>query len=453
MPVRRKSLKPDDNMEIVIKNGVLLIKTSDRKTVFPTIITHPNLDFDNATAIFVLDFYEIKYREVKFKSSGEDGLVDGKTAIEWLQNGCILMDVGGNEEPEKLKERLIHFDHSHNLLNEDKCATTICLDLVKRDMEVKPDELLIKLVNFVRENDLRGGREFLDLAHVCKISLEKLKDDEKLFYMKKLLNAYISNNGKPNSELFCEIFAEFARSKKKIPQKLLNYSEEVQKEKTQNIPDLARCTSPETADIIRMVLEETYLSQMEYKEAQKLYQRAKKISLKGNILLVPLESDNPHSHRAALGSGADIIPVKRGNGHVQIYTQDNTKGINLEDIVVVIRAEEAIINGDPLPKLANLRKDGIFGVWYYFKEAGMFMNGSSTARGQKPTKIDFEKIVQMIIAVQNGYMPYCKGGEYPCSEKCDLHSLNFKICEKHRAGVSPAKNNGRQRKGEILVFA
>ncbi len=127
-------------------------------------------------------------------------------------------------------------------------------------------------------------------------------------------------------------------------------------------------------------------------------------------------------------------------------------GINLEDIVVAIRAEETYLNGDQLPNLADLRSNGIFGVWFWLKVGGMLMNGSSTAKAQKPTKISFEEIVQIIVMIQDGHMPYCRG-KYPCSEKCDLHSLNFKICEKHRAGVSPAKNNGRQRKGEILVFA
>ncbi len=453
MSIARRNLKSDNRRrEIVIENGILKIRDSDGNTVFPTMIAHPNPDLDVAATIFMLDLHEIKYGKVEFKSNGEDGLVEGKTAKEHLDDDLILVDVGGNEEPEESEGRLIHLDHSHDSSNKDKCATTICLNLVKRDTEAKPDELLIKLVNFVRRNDLQGGRQFLDLANVCKVALEKLEDNYKLFYMKKLLNAYIGNNGKPKTELFCEIFAEFAKDKKKIPQKLLNYLEEVQKGKTQNIPDLVRCTNPETLDIVRLILEETYLSQMEYKEAQKLYQKAKKISLKGNILLVHLETDNPQFHRAALGNEADIIAVKRSNGHVQIYTQNNTKGINLEDIVVAIRAEETYLNGNQLPNLADLRSNGIFGVWFWLKVGGMLMNGSSTAKAQKPTKISFEEIVQIIVMIQDGYMPYCRG-KYPCSEKCDLHSLNFKICEKHRAGVSPAKNNGRQRKGEILVFA
>lgn len=433
MPVKRRDLKSDnDNRGIVIENGALGIKSQSGKVTFPTMIAHPNPDLDVATTFFILDLYKIKYGEIKFKSNSKNGLVKGKVAEEWLKDGYILVDVGGNGKLEEVEGRLIHIDHSHNPSNKDRCAATICLDLVKRDTEVKPDELLIKLVNFVKKNDLRGGRGFLDLADICKVALEKLEDRDKLSYIEVLLNAYINNNGEPGTELFCKIFAEFAKDKKKIPQKLLDYLRRVQKEKTQNIPDLVRVTNPETADIVRLVLEETYLSQMEYLEAKTLCQKTKGVVLANGILLVSLETDNPQFHRAALGNGADIIAVKRSNGHVQIFTQEKTKGINLEDIVVAIRAEEAYANGDPLPDLVDLRKDEIFGVWYWLKVGGMFMNGSSTAKAQRPTKIDFKEIVQIIIEVQDGYMPYCKG-KYSCSKKCNLYLLNFAICRNYRA--------------------
>ena len=452
MSVERRNLK-DDKREIVIENGALEIKNQDGKTVFPTptIITHPNPDLDVVATFFIFDLYKIKYGEIEFKSNGENGLVEGKTAEEWLRDGCILVDVGGNEEPEESGERLIHLDHSHDSSNKDKCATTICLNLIRQDAGAEPDELLIKLVNFVRRNDLQGGRGFLDLANICKVALEKLENRDKLSYMEVLLNAYISNNGEPGTELFCEIFTEFAKDKKKIPQKLLDYLNRVQKGETRNIPDLVRVTKPETRDLVRLILEETYLSQIEYQEAKMLYQRAKKTVLKGKILLVSSKTDNPQFHRAALGNGADIIAVGRSNGHVQIFTQKKTRGKNLEDIVVAIRAEEAYINRDPLPDLADLRKDGIFGVWYYFKVAGMFMNGSLTAEDQRKTKIGLGGTEQIIIEVQNGHMPYCKGGKYSCSKECDLYPLSFANCRRHRAEESTL-NNEQARKGEVPIL-
>ena len=445
---RRRNLKVDDNKEIVIENGILKIRDSEGNTVFPTMIAHPNPDLDVAATFFVLDLCKIKYGEIEFKSNGEDGLVERKTAEEWLRDGYILVDVGGNGEPEKVEGRLKHLDHSHDPSNRDTCATTSCLDLIRRDMEVELDELLIKLVNFVKKNDLRGGRSFLDLADICKVALAKLEDHEKLLYMKALLNAYINNKGEPNSELFCEIFAEFAKGKKEIPQKLLNYLERVQEGETSNVPDLVRITNPEIASHVRLILEETYLSQMEYREAEMLCWGIKEVILVGGISLVSLETDNPQFHRAALSNGADIIAVKRSNGHVQIYTRKSKKGINLEDIVVAIRAEEACVNEDQLPNLADLRRDEAFGVWYYFKEGGMLMNGSSTANAQRKTKLDFrKKVVPTIVAVQNGYMPYCKG-RYPCSKECDLHLLNFAHCRRYRATVE----NKRSRKGETLIL-
>ncbi|MCK5123382.1 MAG: hypothetical protein KAQ87_04535 [Candidatus Pacebacteria bacterium] len=449
MSIRRRNLHDNNKREIVIENGILKIRDLDGNTVFPTMIAHPNPDSDVAATFFALDLYKIKYGEVEFKSNSENGLVEEKTAEEWLRDGYILVDVGGNGEPEKVGGRLIHLDHSHDLSNKDTCATTICLDLIKRDMEAKPDELLIKLVNFVRRNDLRGGRGFLDFADICKVALAKLEDHEKLLYMKALLNAYINNKGEPNSELFCEIFAEFAEGKKNIPQKLLDYLKMVQEGKTQNIPDLVRVTNPEAASLVRLILEETYLSQMEYREAEMLCRRIKEVILVGGISLVSLETDNPQFHRAALSNGADIIAVKRSNGHVQIYTRKSKKGINLEDIVVAIRAEEACANGDQLPNLADLRRDGAFGVWYYFKAGGMLMNGSSTANAQRKTKLGFKKkVAPTIVAVQNGYMPYCKG-RYPCSKECDLYLLNFANCRRYRA---TAENKG-SRKGETLILA
>ena len=446
MSIAKRNLN-DDKTEIVIENRILKIRHSSGKIVFPTMVTHPNPDLDVATTFFMLDLYKIKYGEIEFKSNGENGLVEGKTAKEWLRDGYILVDVGGNGKPEVVDGRLIHLDHSHNPSNKNKCATTICLDLIRQDAGAKPDELLIKLVNFVRKNDLRGGRGFLDLADICKVALTKLEDHEKLLYMKALLNAYINNSGEPNPELFCEIFVEFAKGKKNIPQKLLDYLERVQKGETQNIPDLVRATNPETSDIVRMVLEETYLSQMEYREAKTLYREAKKTVLANEISLVSLETDNPHFHRVALGSGADVIAVKRSSGHVQIFTQKNARGVNLEDIVVAIRAEEAYLNGDHLPDLADLRSDGIFGVWFWLKVGGIFMNGSSTAKAQKPTKISFDEIVQIIVMIQDGYMPYCKG-KYSCSKKCDLYPLNFANCRRYR---TTTENKG-SRKGEVPIL-
>ncbi len=439
---------------IVIEEGKLGIKDGNKFMPAKGIIMHEKPDIDCAASKWLFELFGISTGKIHFKSAGEDGLVEGKTLEQWLDEGWVLVDIGGNATKRPDPNTVTHLDHHPQSYYPNDCAATLCLKLISPKIE---DPILIKIINFVRARDITSSQQFLDLAHVAKIFANKLPSSETMQYVVSGLNAFYQRSvagKKPDKKLFLEIFNEFAKDKPEIPELMLRYQEKAAEGKTQNILDILSITSWKTQDLVRFVLEETYNDQMGYRKAEKLFDTTKKIPLSANKFLVYQETGNHQFQKVALKNGATIIVLKNKKGQVQIFTQ-KTDNVNIEDIAAALRFEEKSHDGTKeVLNFAELRKDGISSFapnWYLFKKGGMLLNGSSTTPNQKPTALESSLIIDIIQKARSDYMPYCKGGRKSCGgEKCKIYGWGLDRCQKARRLNIPSKFN---RKKEIVPNA
>lgn len=233
-----------------------------------------------------------------------------------------------------------------------------------------------------------------------------------------------------------QTFKEFAKDKKEIPKLLERYRENIAAGKADNIPDILSVTSTETRDFVRFILEEAYDDQMEFRQAERIFDASTKIRLNDRNFLVACDTDNRQFQKVALRNGAAVIIVRNGKKQVQIFTQKNA-GINISDIAAAIRYEELRKGGlQETVNFAELHKDGtseLIPIWHFFKTGGMLLNGSHTTPNQKPTMLSLEEISDIIVAVQTSYMPLCKGGRYDCTgKKCLIYNWGQERCQKLR---------------------
>lgn len=441
-------------MKIKIKNNVLGIEDKGNFTPVKGVITHKSPDIDALVPPWMFKYQRIQIGQVYFKSAGEGGLIEGKTPQEWLKEGFILIDVGAGESKRPEDEEIKHFDHHPATYYPDQCSTSLVFEFIasKINMTDGDKERLEKLVNFVRSRDLRGGQQFLDLAHICKILAIKIPAEELYQYISEALTVYIDNQEKqPNVNLFEKIFNEFANGKK-LPLLLKRYWKNFLEGKTQNIPDVLRITSPKTKDFIRLVLEEAFFDQTEFENAGEIFQKTKKIPLNADKFMAVAETDNNQFFKVALREGAILVVVKNSKGHVQIFTQKKD-GVNIADIAAAIRYEEARLSGNKeLVNFEALHRDGTSEIaknWYLFKHGGMLLNGSSTTPDQKPTGLGLEKITETIQIAHSSYMPLCKGGQYECSINCNLYGWGLERCQRRQR-----RNNKERtvRRGETPIL-
>lgn len=412
-------------MKIVIKNGELGIEHEGKFTPAKGLIGHVRPDLDLLAAVWLLEYFEIKVERKMFKSAGAGGLLENKTANQWLKEGWILIDVGGENE-ECDPENLTHLDHDHSFGNH-KCATSIVFELICSSIEVSEEEerRLEKLVGFVTSTDLKGGQQFFDLSHVCKILNLKVTPEKLYKRISAALTVYLENSGKkPDNDLLLKLFYEIAEEKKiththQLSDQMRKYFERVESGTTQNVPDLLRITDKRTMSLVRAVLKEEFEKQAKFKEAgyeiEKAMQNKEGIAQisqldgnGGNKFLITAQTDNTEFQKAALHKGASIIAIKNSKGQIQIFTQKRD-GVNLAEIAAEIRLEELkeqSKNGHSPPsvEIDDLYNDGTIGTvpnWHLFLQGGMFLNGSHTAPDQIPTILSLDKIVELIVKTYN----------------------------------------------------
>ncbi len=113
-----------------------------------------------------------------------------------------------------------------------------------------------------------------------------------------------------------------------------------------------------------------------------------------------IESDNRRMidvFRRPSAGGCEILVQRNSKGQVSIFT-DKKARLNLDVLAQMIRfAENALAQGS-LKSWSGLAKDGLVeGIeqWYYFREAGSLMNGSTTNPQAKPTRLTFEHFVEI----------------------------------------------------------
>ncbi len=444
-------------MKIKIAGNVLGIEQEGKFTPAKGVITHERPDLDALVPLWMFRYLGIKIGEIQFKSSGENGLVEGKTPNEWLKEGFVLIDVGAGESKRPDGE-VKHFDHHPATYYPDQCSTSLVFEFIASKINItdRDKERLEKLVNFVKNRDLRGGQQFLDLAHICKILAVKIPPKELYQYVSEALTVYIDNQ-EPDAKLFEKTFNEFANGKK-LPLLLKRYWKNFSENKTQNIPDVLRITDLKTKNFVRFVLEEAFFDQTEFGSAEELFQKAKKVPLNGDKFMAIVETDNNQFLKVALREKATLVVVKNSKGHVQIFTQKKD-GVDVADIAAAIRYEEARISGNKeLVNFEILHRDGTSEIaknWHLFKQGGMLLNGSLTTPDQKPSALNLEKITEIIQKAYGSYMPLCKGGWHECSMNCNLYGWGLDRCHGKRRQESSDRmrlNGMKARKGETPIL-
>jgi hypothetical protein len=125
------------------------------------------------------------------------------------------------------------------------------------------------------------------------------------------------------------------------------------------------------------------------------------------LLLAAIESDNAQMGkwvRTLYGNGSiriDILVLrKKSTGHTQIFT-DKRSNVSLDDAARLIRIHEQIRLENRLSTVHwdELIKEGqVAGArrWHYFRQAGMFLNGTFTSPNTLPTPLSLTELCTYI---------------------------------------------------------
>ena len=407
----------ENNPRIVIatdeKGKYLGIETNGITIPAKGVCGHEGLDVDCATAILLMKRYGINIGRVVFKSSGENSLVENKTAIEWLKRGWVLVDIGGAGE-NCSPDNLTHLDHNHGK-ESNECATSIVWRLISSHIKVSEEERerIVKLIKYIKRVDLNGGQQFFDLSHICKdLNVKRETPETILKKISSALTVYIERPiDKLNTELFeklvLEIFEEKGVDYETLEGPIKRYLKNVEDGKTQNIPDILRMTSMSTKSLIRSIIQSEIVRQKNFQQDLLEIKRAIRggnssviyKKLKRGKFLLAAETDSTEFKSAALQAGATIIVKMNSSGQFQIFTQKRDK-VNIAEIVEALRIEEHFLrNGETLQlSRAYLQQEGTIpevSNLFFFMKGGMLLNGSNTANDQPSSVIPFERNVEL----------------------------------------------------------
>lgn len=393
-----------------IECGILGVRMTGKFYPASGMATHTIPDIDALGPKIISNFLNIETGKLLFKTA-INGLVEGKTAEQWMSNDkIVLVDIGGGE-----------IDHHPAGKYPGKCATSLFYEIVPKD---KKNDKLDKFVEFVIDRDTRATAQPFDFATMCKI-LTANNDNAAVYrYMQDAFLAFMNLSGKPNTELFLKIFEEFAKGKTNIPPVLEKYVKNIREGKYSNIPDLLTATCGETVDLVRLVMEEVYQNQLDFKQARKLFEKSPKIFW-GNSdrALTYIRTNNKQALRAGLNEGFSAIIIQNSSGNTGIYTQLNHREINTDDIYrALVEAEASVRDNRETAKK----------VWYNHTNAKQILNGSFTTPNPISTVLTLEEIADIIVTIckiNGGYLPYCRGGLLQCSEKCNFYWMRVSTCQ------------------------
>ncbi len=406
-------------MKIVIKNNILGIEHEGKFTPAEGLIGHVAPDIDLLTAIWLLKHFGIETGRMVFKSAKE-GLVEDKTPSQWLKEGWILVDVGGESE-KCTPDNLTHLDHDHFLGN-GRCSTSIVFELICSSMDVNQGEKekLEKLVRFVTSTDLKGGQQFFDLSHMCKILNLKVTPEKLYKRISMALTVYLESlDSKPNKKLLMDLFNEIIKERRidyrQVGGPMKKYFDRVSKDKAGNIPDLLRITDEKTRSLVRAILKEEIDKQVNFQKdsfevgeallGHKSPMRIYWLNKTRKKFMVTAHTDSTEFHKAALNKGASIVAKQNSKGQIQIFTQKRDR-VNIAKIAGRIRSEEfKIRNGEEFPLNPEiLLTDGTIDEvpnYHLFIQGGMFLNGSFTAEDQEPTILSLDRTAELIVEEYN----------------------------------------------------
>jgi len=135
--------------------------------------------------------------------------------------------------------------------------------------------------------------------------------------------------------------------------------------------------------------------------------------------LLVCKDPNPYTQKAARYLEADLIVCREETRNTQIFANTRVEGLNLSNIVRMIRALELGNSKTPI-QWSRLGEAGHYtGVewWYYFKKGEQLFNGNIT-HSAPPTSICLQEIINVL--------------------ECAFHPKHFKRwCEEH--GINPRR--------------
>lgn len=303
-------------------------------TRFHTIATHENTDIDEFVGIWLLRkfgedrFPGVKDAKVVFRRLASE-IPDGRSAEQFERDGVLLIGIGGGR-----------FDEHPSADNERKdgeCAAT----LIAKELGVDDDSALKKILDYTVTNDLKGGSQPFDLAHIVKL-LHRQHPDQ--------------------------------------PEKVMEWAMTALEAKYQEQLQFWTCDE----------------------EFQRVAKVEKVQVGKRIVKIVSFSSDNPQMARfarAASGGDAAVVIQRRISGHVQIFT-NRRFGIKLFDVVQMIRlAEQQVKRRFVTTGWKALVVEGkVEGAeeWHFHLQAQSLLNGSFTAKDVPPTRIPLDQIREFV---------------------------------------------------------
>lgn len=311
-----------------------------------TIVIFPRPHPDNIVAIMLLKLFgEEKFPGVRnSKIEFWNSVPEGKTTDNYEAEGILLIDMGGGK-----------FDHHTQEGGKDntgECATT----LVAKYLGVENDPALKKLLTYVKRDDLEGKGI---------ISNDPIDRAFGLSGLIMNLNREYQNDPQKIINIVMPIFVSHYREERK---RMTVLPQEWEKLQQDNKTD-----------------------QFEVFQGKKL------------VKIVVVENDDVSLVgflRANPDTKADIVVQRLSSGHTNLITRQ-TRDINLKDVAVMLRIEEArkkdavleITSIDELAKSARLK-----GVeeWYYDTTANSIQNGGIAPEGVTPTRLSLEEIKNVL---------------------------------------------------------
>ena len=364
------------------------------------VVLHEHPDADAVVgAWFVIRFGEAKFpgiskeAEFLFWSAGTP-FPSGKK--------IIAIDVGGGP-----------FDHHPSQKYVGECAAT----LVAKDLGFQDRPEFQQILEYIKKNDLQGIRSTMDFADFLRCLNQKYSSEKVVQLGFKILDAKLQYEQKKTNESFKTIDLIEKWLSEKTPNNLATrqirkYVNGLKNGNKVNFDLMEIVEGGLDRTIIFDFLDAKYQNQKDFfKEAVNDLSKAKVMHVTGQNYLMRVVSGHSDSVNFAKlarnqewGYNAAIVIQRNSNGRTLIFSN---KKLNLEteiqNIAAMIRLEEQLVQKkDWITKsYRTLSTEGTIKEvpnWYFQKEnrGGKLLNGSLTAPDIEATKIDFQRVQEIV---------------------------------------------------------
>ena len=300
--------------------------------MFHTILTHRRTHLDEICAILMLkmcgekQFPGIGNAKVVFEGAGGEE-VHGCSAEDWESQGVVCIGVGGGRFDE-------HPGPGVPKKN-GECAST----LVAKALGIDNDPAWEKILQFVKNSDLKASGGPFDLAQMIKAAHQAYPNDPQKVFEWALFGLEV---------------------KYKEQQVFLAAIREIKESSTEEKVHLSDGTA---------------------------------------LVMVTAVTENENFSKAARSKGAAIVIQQQSSGNVQIFIDKRFRGLTLCGIAAILRREEAKANERIITTDSQtLRSEGkVAGAeeWFYHKPGEFLLNGSSTTPNN-PTKLTLDQIKEIV---------------------------------------------------------